>query len=277
MDVNKVIDPNKYLIMGHYVQFPFKPYPSQMAMMVNVLKSIISSKHALLESPTGTGKTLALLCSALTWQNGEKQKLEESKLKRELSNSSIDTNCNVKLQSDEKKDYKLKSLGDISDKVNNNGPIGVKIQSNTSHIKNKADNSQEKNHIRSTSNSLSETNNNTTKIGKKKLSLNPNRTIKRQKSSEIVQKVVIEIDADDSTDSEKEIKSHEEMRYLFEVYIILMVCYSEEEDEAFKTSNIKIRSLESNNNQQETNINSKSTNGSDMNLNDNKFDVSIGN
>lgn len=52
-------------INGVSVQFPFPPYPSQIALMDRLIKSIVGGKNAMLESPTGSGKTLALLCASL--------------------------------------------------------------------------------------------------------------------------------------------------------------------------------------------------------------------
>ncbi|CAL8115694.1 unnamed protein product [Orchesella dallaii] len=58
-------------ISGVRVEFPCKPYPSQMAMMSKVITGLKQRKNCLLESPTGSGKSLALLCSALAWQRHE--------------------------------------------------------------------------------------------------------------------------------------------------------------------------------------------------------------
>lgn len=60
-------------IGGITVEFPYKPYGSQLAFMGRVISTLDRAKqqghcHALLESPTGTGKTLSLLCSSLAWQ-----------------------------------------------------------------------------------------------------------------------------------------------------------------------------------------------------------------
>lgn len=38
--------------------------------MQRVIAALKNKKHALLESPTGTGKSTALLCSTLAWQVG---------------------------------------------------------------------------------------------------------------------------------------------------------------------------------------------------------------
>eukprot|EP00743_Colponemidia_sp_Colp-15_P013990 GILK01016447.1.p1 GENE.GILK01016447.1~~GILK01016447.1.p1 ORF type:complete len:1208 (+),score=231.04 GILK01016447.1:128-3751(+) len=62
-------------IFRHEVDFPFQPYPSQIAMMDKMLRSLEGRQHALLESPTGSGKSLALLCSSLAWQARRKQAL----------------------------------------------------------------------------------------------------------------------------------------------------------------------------------------------------------
>ena len=81
---------HEYHIGGVRVLFPVKPYATQMAMMAKVSNSVFilyivfllfslhkiinalhGQKNALLESPTGSGKSLALLCSALAWQRQE--------------------------------------------------------------------------------------------------------------------------------------------------------------------------------------------------------------
>ena len=45
-------------------------------MMSKIIQSLKNSQNALLESPTGSGKSLALLCSALGWLQNEKEKID---------------------------------------------------------------------------------------------------------------------------------------------------------------------------------------------------------
>ncbi|XP_077396793.1 Fanconi anemia group J protein isoform X2 [Festucalex cinctus] len=65
-----------YTIGGVRVQFPCKAYPSQLAMMNSILRGLNYGQHCLLESPTGSGKSLALLCSVLGWQQAQFDKLQ---------------------------------------------------------------------------------------------------------------------------------------------------------------------------------------------------------
>ncbi|XP_071431163.1 Fanconi anemia group J protein isoform X2 [Pithys albifrons albifrons] len=64
----------EYTIGGVKILFPCKAYPSQLAMMNAIVKGLNTRQHCLLESPTGSGKSLALLCSALSWQQSLQEK-----------------------------------------------------------------------------------------------------------------------------------------------------------------------------------------------------------
>ena len=55
-------------VSGVRVRMPVEPYGVQLAMMGQILRSIRNAQHCLIESPTGTGKTLALLASTTSWQ-----------------------------------------------------------------------------------------------------------------------------------------------------------------------------------------------------------------
>ncbi|KAJ1833981.1 hypothetical protein LPJ63_002316 [Coemansia sp. RSA 2711] len=59
---------NSYYIGGVQVHFPFKPYPSQLAMMNHMIRALNGSQNTMIESPTGSGKSLALLCASLAWR-----------------------------------------------------------------------------------------------------------------------------------------------------------------------------------------------------------------
>ncbi|RKP20840.1 DNA repair helicase, partial [Rozella allomycis CSF55] len=49
------------------VKFPYEPYDVQRDMMKLMMQAFKSGQNALLESPTGTGKSLSILCASLAW------------------------------------------------------------------------------------------------------------------------------------------------------------------------------------------------------------------
>ncbi|KAF7270391.1 hypothetical protein GWI33_016625 [Rhynchophorus ferrugineus] len=63
-------------IRGVPIQFPFTPYDIQKDYMEKVIECLQNESTAILESPTGTGKTLCLLCSSLAWLELKKTQLE---------------------------------------------------------------------------------------------------------------------------------------------------------------------------------------------------------
>ena len=93
LDMKSVNGQHVIPIGGVKVLFPFQdPYPGKMTchvfsnfwiflaqkqMMSKIIQSLKNSQNALLESPTGSGKSLALLCSALGWLESEKEKIDQ--------------------------------------------------------------------------------------------------------------------------------------------------------------------------------------------------------
>uniref|UniRef100_G3TU92 Regulator of telomere elongation helicase 1 n=1 Tax=Loxodonta africana TaxID=9785 RepID=G3TU92_LOXAF len=58
----------KVTLNGVTVDFPFQPYRCQQEYMAKVLECLQKKVNGILESPTGTGKTLCLLCTTLAWR-----------------------------------------------------------------------------------------------------------------------------------------------------------------------------------------------------------------
>ncbi|KAH1048040.1 hypothetical protein J1N35_038824 [Gossypium stocksii] len=59
--------------------FPYKPYSIQIDFMNALYHSLDKGGVAMLESPTGTGKTLSIICSALQWVLDQRQKDQSEK------------------------------------------------------------------------------------------------------------------------------------------------------------------------------------------------------
>ncbi|XXQ39088.1 Helicase ATP-binding domain-containing protein [Plasmodiophora brassicae] len=58
-----------YSLRGIDIEFPFDAYPCQVRYMESVVEALQKGQNALLESPTGSGKTLCLLCASLAWRS----------------------------------------------------------------------------------------------------------------------------------------------------------------------------------------------------------------
>ncbi|KAH3885490.1 hypothetical protein DPMN_009484 [Dreissena polymorpha] len=70
-------DERTIFISGVKFSMMDKPYPSQFSMMDK------RRQNSLLESPTGSGKSLALLCSALAWQNAQHERITQDAMRQQ--------------------------------------------------------------------------------------------------------------------------------------------------------------------------------------------------
>ncbi|XP_068006349.1 regulator of telomere elongation helicase 1 isoform X2 [Melanerpes formicivorus] len=74
---------------GIPVDFPFEPYPCQEVYMEKVLECLQKKVNGILESPTGTGKTLCLLCSTLAWREHFKDSITARKLAQRMAGGEL--------------------------------------------------------------------------------------------------------------------------------------------------------------------------------------------
>ncbi|KAJ0064914.1 hypothetical protein NL108_017532, partial [Boleophthalmus pectinirostris] len=74
---------------GVTVRFPFVPYDCQKDYMSRVIECLQQKKNGVLESPTGTGKTLCLLCAALGWRENFKDTISARKIAEQLKGAEL--------------------------------------------------------------------------------------------------------------------------------------------------------------------------------------------
>uniref|UniRef100_A0A8C2T0Q7 Regulator of telomere elongation helicase 1 n=1 Tax=Coturnix japonica TaxID=93934 RepID=A0A8C2T0Q7_COTJA len=72
-------------LRGVTVDFPFQPYECQEIYMAKVLECLQTKVNGILESPTGTGKTLCLLCSTLAWREHFKDTISARKIAQRMN------------------------------------------------------------------------------------------------------------------------------------------------------------------------------------------------
>nr|XP_056700889.1 regulator of telomere elongation helicase 1 [Euleptes europaea] len=74
---------------GITVDFPYQPYQCQEAYMSKVLECLQKQMNGILESPTGTGKTLCLLCATLAWREHLKDAISAKKISQRLNGAEL--------------------------------------------------------------------------------------------------------------------------------------------------------------------------------------------
>ncbi|XP_038164925.1 regulator of telomere elongation helicase 1 [Cyprinodon tularosa] len=71
------------------IDFPFTPYECQKEYMSKVLQCLQERKNGVLESPTGTGKTLCLLCATLAWRERFRDTISARKIAERLKGKEL--------------------------------------------------------------------------------------------------------------------------------------------------------------------------------------------
>jgi len=78
---------------GLNINFPYEPYGIQKAMLSKIAVTLTNKEHSLIESPTGTGKTLVLLCASLAWQlesKNNREPLVSARFKKKLAQDRLE-------------------------------------------------------------------------------------------------------------------------------------------------------------------------------------------
>ncbi|OWB64061.1 hypothetical protein B5S29_g5094 [[Candida] boidinii] len=74
---------------------PYEPYDVQLNLMKSIYDTIDNDyKLGLFESPTGTGKTLSIICSTMTWLRTQRQKENAIKLSDENTGNGLNNDNN---------------------------------------------------------------------------------------------------------------------------------------------------------------------------------------
>ena len=94
-----------YKISDVLVDFPYVPYDCQLKYMKCLIDALNQGENALLESPTGTGKTVSLLCATLAWREYQKNKANKTVDLTSSSSSSLSSISVINHKANQQKRY----------------------------------------------------------------------------------------------------------------------------------------------------------------------------
>ncbi|XP_067856661.1 regulator of telomere elongation helicase 1 isoform X2 [Heptranchias perlo] len=79
----------KIQLDGITIDFPYIPYKCQEDYMSKVIECLQKKVNGVLESPTGTGKTLCLLCASLAWRQHFRDSISANKIAQQLNGNEL--------------------------------------------------------------------------------------------------------------------------------------------------------------------------------------------
>ncbi|THD20902.1 Fanconi anemia group J protein [Fasciola hepatica] len=115
-----------FLIQDIPINFPYKPYGCQLSIMNRVIEALESKRNCLLESPTGTGKTLSLLCASLAWVNKklvDRETVSAKGLDDHCANNAVDVHQALKNEKMLDSDASLSLYDDVQEEKENQPEI----------------------------------------------------------------------------------------------------------------------------------------------------------
>ena len=150
LDYHKAKSQKKIKILGIEIYFPYEPYPPQIKYMEKVITSLNNyGGISGLESPTGSGKTLCLLCAVFAWVKHHNKKIsiyyctrtvsQINNLLKELNKTCYLLNTSIiasrkytciNFTKQDKKDKNHTQLNDICDELKKNKFKGEKSEYN---------------------------------------------------------------------------------------------------------------------------------------------------
>jgi chromosome transmission fidelity protein 1 len=114
---------------------PFQPYPIQEQFMNALYECIEDGKIGIFESPTGTGKSLSLICGSLTWLREHKRKEFDESLVRNADDDDDDPEWMKEHARNEKRRNALQHLQDFEERL-------AKVREREKKIKQKYENGE---------------------------------------------------------------------------------------------------------------------------------------
>jgi chromosome transmission fidelity protein 1 len=114
---------------------PFQPYPIQEQFMNALYECIGEGKIGIFESPTGTGKSLSLICGSLTWLREHKRKEFDASLARQADDDDDDPEWMKEHARNEKRRNALQHQQDLENRL-------AKVREREKKIKQKYENGE---------------------------------------------------------------------------------------------------------------------------------------